>query len=233
MSWSSTEGALRGGWSREIGAVFRKEARSEARSRSGLLTAGLFGVVSVVAIAFAAVGQRLSPGLAGGLIWATLLFVSVLSIPRVFFLEEEQGSGDLLRLYARPHSVFWGKGLFALAQLWIAGALVGGLFLVLTGTPLPSPGLFALGLAGGCAALAGTVTFAGALAAQAANRALLAGSVSLVLLLPLIALGVLATRAALTPEGARGGAEAILGLWSYAAATWALCPHVFAAIWKR
>ncbi len=221
------------GWIQDVLAVLRKEATSEMRQKSGLLTAALFGVVAVIAMAFASFGFKLSSGLASGLVWVTLLFVSVVAIPRVFLLEEEQGTGDLLRLCARPHSVFWGKGLFALVQLLAGAALTSVLFFGLTGVPLYHVGIYALGLAGGSVALAGTVTFCSALAAQAANRAILAGAISLILLLPLIAMAVLATRTALEPQGVRGGLEAVLGLWSYGLAVWAICPHLFAAVWKR
>jgi heme exporter protein B len=224
---------LASSWRSEIGAVFHKEAISELRQRSGLMTAGLFAVVSVVAVAFASVGHKLNSGFASGLVWVTLLFSAVASIPRVFLLEEEQGTGDLLRLAARPHSVFWGKGLFSLVQLIGVAVLTSFLFFLLTSVPVHHPAIYALGLIGGCAALAGTVTFCSALAAQAANRAMLAGAIALILLLPLIALGVAGMRTSLEPAGAKGGIEAVAGLWSYAAAVWATSPHLFAAVWRR
>lgn len=220
-------------WWDEIGAVIRKEAVSETRQKSGLLTAGLFAIVAVVAVAFASVGQTLTSGFASGLIWVTLLFCSVVAIPRIFLLEEEQGTGDLLRLSARPHSVFWGKSLFALFQLIIGGVIISVLFFGLTGVPLHGFGAYVLGMLGGCSALAGATSLCGALVAQASNRAVLSGAISLTLVLPLIALGVVATRTALEPQGARGGFEAILGLWGYAVATWAIGPHLFAAVWRR
>ena len=220
-------------WWDEIAAVIRKEAVSELRQKSGLLTAALFAIVAVVAVAFASVGQKLTSGFASGLIWVTLLFCSVVAIPRIFLLEEEQGTGDLLRLSARPHSVFWGKSLFALFQLTLGGAVISVLFFGLTGVPLFDLAVYVLGLLGGCAALAGATSLCGALVAQASNRAVLAGAISLPLLLPLVALGVAATRTSLEPEGARGGFEAILGLWGYAVATWAIGPHLFAAVWRR
>jgi heme exporter protein B len=225
--------SLRESWSEEIAAVLRKEMVSEIRQKSGLLTACLFAIVAVVAVAYSSVGHKLTSGFASGLIWVTLLFSSVVAIPRVFLLEEEQGTGDMLRLSARPHSVFWGKALFSLAQLALGGLITSILFFGLTGVPLYSAGTYAVGLLGGCAALAGAVTLCGALVSQAANRAVLAGAVALPLLLPLIALGVAATRTALEPSGAKGGLEAILGLWSYAVAAWALGPHLFAAVWRR
>lgn len=220
-------------WTSEILAVLQKETVSEMRHKSGLLTAGLFAVVSVVAISFASFGHKLTAGFASGLIWVTILFTAVVAIPRVFLIEEEQGTGDLLRMSARPHSVFWGKALFAFAQLLAGAAVTSVLFFGLTSVPLYGVGIYAIGLAGGCGALAGAVTLCGALVAQAANRAVLAGAIALPILLPLIALGVAGMRTALEPEGAKGGIEAVVGLWSYAAAAWAIGPHLFAAVWRR
>lgn len=220
-------------WIVEIAAVYRKEAVSELRQKSGVFTVALFVIVSVAAVAFASLGQKLSPGTASGLLWVTLLFSSVVAIPRIFLLEEEQGTGDLLRLSARAHSVFWGKSLFALTQVVFGGAMISMMFFGLTGISIGAAGLYAIGLLGGCAALAGATSLCGALVAQASNRTVLAGAISLPLLLPLVVVGVAATSAAIQPEGARAGTEATLGLWGYAAATWALGPHLFAAVWKR
>src|SRR4051794_37721914 len=105
---------LNSNWRVEIGAVFRKEWLNESRTRSGLISSLLFSVVAVVAIALATFGKTPDPTIAAGLLWVTLLFSSILALPRSFIGEEETGTADLLRLLARPHVVFWGKALFNL-----------------------------------------------------------------------------------------------------------------------
>ncbi|MBI1757062.1 MAG: heme exporter protein CcmB [Fimbriimonas ginsengisoli] len=217
-------------WRREIGAVFAKELAVELRSKAGLMTAGLFGLSAVVAIAMASFNQNVSPTLAAGLIWVVLIFASAVALPRAFLVEEEQATADLLRMIARPHAVFWGKALFNLAQMLVIGLVTSGLYLLFSARPTPQPGLFVLTIALGCAALAGTVTLCGALVAQAANRASLAGAVSVPLLIPLAALGVAALRTALGDPGA--GEQAAAGLAGYAAVTLAVGPHLYAAVWK-
>lgn len=219
-------------WGVELGAVFRKELLSESRSRSGFLTALLFSVVAVVAVAFAGYGQRLGGSLGAGLLWVILLFSSVASLPRAFLVEEEQGTADMLRLLARPHAVFWGKALFNLLQMILTAFVLSLLFLMLTGLEVRFPLMYIAGLLGGSVALSGAVTLCGALVAQAANRAALVGAIALPLLLPLIALGVGATRVALGEGMPAAGWQTTAGLASYAVAVLAGGPHLFAAVWK-
>jgi heme exporter protein B len=223
---------LSSGWKAEIGAVFRKELQSEVRSRTGLTTAGLFGIVTVFTITFASMNTRLDGNIASGLLWVSVLFSSIVSLPRTFVTEEEQGTGDLLRMWARPHAVYWGKALFNMAQLAAMAVLLSFLYLGFTSLELKIVWLYWVTLLGGCAALAGAVTLTGAIVARAANRASLAGAIAVPILLPIMAAGVGGMRAAFGSGFAESGATSALGLLGYAAATLAIGPWLFAAIWK-
>jgi|SRR5579862_2762171 len=219
-------------WSNEIGAVFRKEIQSELRSKSGLITSGLFGIVSVVAIAFATWTVKLTPTVAAGLFWITLLFSSMISLPRAFTVEEELGTGDLLRLMARPHSVFWGKVLFNLILVAVTAVVLGTLFLVLAQIHVANVGVLIVSLLGSCFALGGGVTLSGALVAQAANRNALSAAIALPLLVPLTAIGVSALRVAFGDPGVAAGIQAAIGLVCYGVVSVAIGPYLFAAVWK-
>ena len=219
-------------WRVEVFEVMAKEARCEWRSRSGLVTSFLFSVLAVVAVAFAAFGLKIGGSLASGLLWVALLFAAVVALPRAFVAEEEQGTADLLRLIARPHAVFWGKVLFNFAQMLANGVVLSVLLLTLLSIEWTHPWLFVGALTAGCGALAAGVTLCGALVAQAANRAALAGVVSLPLLLPLLALGVGAMRAALGEGTPASSVPALGGLVGFAALSLAGGPHLFAAVWK-
>lgn len=219
-------------WKAEILAVFRKEVISEFRARSGILTAGLFSVLATVIMAFGSQSQRLTPSLAAGMFWVTLLFSAVVSLPRSFTAEEEQMTANLLRVYARPHAVFWGKALFNFLQMAITALVLSLLFLVLVGISVKEPVLFLSGVLLGCGSLAGAVTFCAALVAQAANRAVLAGVISLPLLVPLVVLGVVSTRAGLGEVSVTSAWNATLGIGLYGVAFFAAGPHLFAAVWK-
>lgn len=219
-------------WSREIKAVFRKEFESEVRTRSGLATVALFSLAAVVAIAFAAFNVKLSGSLASGLLWVTLLFTAAVALPRAFVVEEEQGTGDLLRLMARAEAVFWGKAIYNLSLMLVTGAVLSILFFTLVGMKVEHLGLYTVCLIGSCGSLAGAVTLCGALVAQAAGRGALAGAIAIPLLLPLVALGVAGMRVALGEGMLKGGEEAALGLVCYGVATLAIGPALFAAVWK-
>ena len=222
-----------GTWRVEILAIFRKELASELRTRSGLATVALFSIAAVVAVAWASFNIRLSGSLASGLLWVTLLFSAAVALPRAFVSEEEQGTGDLLRLMARPESVFWGKSLYNLSLMLITGAVLSILFFALVQVEVQHPILYAICLLGSCASLAGAVTLCGALVAQASGRGALAGAIAIPLLLPLVALGVAGMRVALGEGFMKGGEEAAFGLICYGVASMVIGPALFAAIWKN
>ena len=230
-------------WTAEVLAVLRKEAATEWRTKTGLMTGGLFGLSTVAALAFAfynknpnrldaQFGDHPMKDVCASLIWTILLFSSVLSLPRAFLAEEENGTADLLRLMARPHAVFWGKMLFNLLQTWVGGLALGGLFVGAVRLEVPHVGLFAACLLGGGAAIAGAVTLCGAIVAQAANRSALAGAVAIPLLLPLLQWGVTGLRAALGVERYGYGVNAAMGMGCYAVAAILIGPYLYAAVWK-
>jgi len=220
-------------WRRQIGAMLRKEIRSEIRSPHGLLTGGLFGLLSVVAIMFAAFNMRLTPTLAAGLLWVIFLFSGVAAIPRSFIGEEENGTADLLRVTANPFSVFWGKSIFNAALTLITAAVLTGLFLVVMNLQVAYPGLMVASVLGGGLALSGAVTLCGALAARAASRQALAGAIALPLVIPVAVWGVTSLRVALGESGYEVGRGAAVGLIAYGVASNAVGPYIYAALWKR
>lgn len=213
--------------------MLRKEFLTEARSRNGIATAGLFGVVTVFTIAFATLNTKLNGDIAAGLIWVSILFSSILALPRVFLAEEEQGTGDLLRLFGRPHAIFWGKALFNLFQVLLVTTLLSFLFFGFTDFSVKTPWLYAFSLVGGCAAMAGAVTLSGAIVARAANRSAVAAAVSIPILLPVMSMGVSGMRAAFGVGFLSLGINSAFGLLAYAVATFAIGPWLYAAIWKQ
>lgn len=230
-------------WTSEILAVFRKEAATEWRTKTGLTTGGLYGLATVFTIVLALFDKnvnRFDPGAAdhplkavcASLVWSVVLFASLLSLPRAFLAEEENGTADLLRLMARPHAVFWGKMLFNLVQTWVGGVFLGTAFVVGVGLEVTHPGLFVACLLSGGAAIAGAVTLCGAIVAQAVNRAALAGAVAIPLLIPLLQWGVVGMKAAFGVERLAPGLNAASGMGCYAVASLVLGPAIYAAVWK-
>ncbi|MHB8635170.1 MAG: heme exporter protein CcmB [Fimbriimonadaceae bacterium] len=220
-------------WRRQIRALLRKELLSEVRSPHGLLTGGLFSLLAVVAIMFAAYNMRLNPTLAAGLLWVILLFAGVASLPRSFIAEEENGTGDLLRLTADPHAVFWGKAIFNAALTLGTAGVLAFLFVVLMNLTVVNTGLMIAGLFGGGIALSGAVTLCGALAARAASRQALAGAIALPLVIPVAVWGVTSLRVAFGEPGYEAGRAAAIGLVAYGVVSNAVGPFIYAVLWKR
>ncbi|HEY3783444.1 MAG TPA: heme exporter protein CcmB [Fimbriimonadaceae bacterium] len=219
-------------WQAEIGAVFRKELKTELRTKSGLFSSGLFSIIAVIAVALAGYGERIDPTMGAGLFWVTLLFSAMISLPRAFVSEEEAGTGDQLRLLARPHAVFWGKALFNMLLMAATSVVLSVMFVVFTNLKVDHLLLFALSLAGGCVALAISVTLCGALVAQATNRSALAGVIGIPLLLPFVAMGVGALRVSLGSGSVNSGLISCGGLYAFALLMGAAAPNLYAAIWK-
>ena len=223
---------MRRGWV----AIFRKEIRSEIRQKSGLATTLLFGIFTVVTISFATFDLKISPQLGAGLLGVALLFAAIVGLPRVVLIEEEQGTGDLLRLLAKPEDVFWGKALYNLAFMVATTLVVSVLFFGFTHLGVANLPLLMLCLAGSCMAYAGTVTLCGALVTHASNRTTLAGVLAVPLLLPLSFMAVAGLRVALDVEGtfsfSRGMSSGI-GLALYGLASLSVGSYLFAAVWRR
>ena len=220
-------------WKRQVLAVLRKEWRSEIRSPHGLLTGGLFSLLAVVAIMVATYNMHLGPTLAAGLFWVILLFSGVASIPRSFIGEEENGTGDMLRVTADPHAVFWGKAMFNALLALVTGTVLAFLFVIVMNLKVEHPGIMVAGLAGGAIALSGAVTLCGALAARATSRQALAGAIALPLVIPVAVWGVASLRVALGEGVVNGGQVAALGLFAYGVVSNAVGPYIYAALWKK
>jgi heme exporter protein B len=97
---------------RQILAVFRKDVRSELRTRYALSTIGMFVLTSVALVAFATREQQLSREVSAALFWIVLFFSATTGLARSFVAEEERGTAVLLRISASATAVFFGKMLF-------------------------------------------------------------------------------------------------------------------------
>ena len=205
-------------WGNEVRAVYRKEWLTESRARHGLLAALLFGTLATVAIAQAGALERPSPRTSAALLSLAVLFTGMVSVPRLFLSESEQGTFEFLRLNCDPSAAFLGKFLAGSAAA-IAGALLtGGLFTLLLDLRPTQPALLMLGLIGLAGAIASGTAFGSALAIGAQNRWVLSFVTSLPICLPLVWTGVTVLAAGFGDVKAETGWAAAGLLWGSAAA---------------
>ena len=219
-------------WAAETLAVFRKEIVSELRGKHGLYTSLLFAVMTVSALGMAAARSTPSATLAAGMFWVALLFAAIVGVSRTFIIEEEQGTGDLLRLWANPEPVFWGKTLYNLMLIAVVALVVLPLYMLFVGVSVSQWALLLAALVSGCAALATAIGLCGALVSRSKSSAALAGVISIPVLLPVVLLGVGALRIAFGEIGSQGWTS-VAGLAGLALAFAAVGPYLYAAVWKQ
>ncbi len=220
-------------WWTETRAVARKEFMHEFRSLSGLATSALFGLVAVVTISIASQQSELNKTVAAGLLWVVIVFSGVLALPRIFLVEEEQGTADLLRLMGRADAVYWGKGIFAFALQLAISAVVTALFVMFNGIPVVKFDCLLISLVGGSMSIAGSVALCAAIAMRATNAVILAATISVPLLTALVTLGTTGTRTAFGVDAFNRGLFFSSSLVAYGIATFLVGSLIFPAVWRK
>lgn len=217
----------------KLAASVGKELRSELRSAAGLLTGCLFALCASVALGLARLGPGADPMVAAALLTTLLLFVAVTSLPRVFVIEDEQGSLALLLSISRPWAIFLGKATVVCVTMIFLGALSAVLFLAPTEFPIASMPLLVASLVAESLSLAFGVALCGIIVLGSNNRWLLVGVLAIPLLLPQAAMSVGALSAALGSGSIAGGWRNVVGLLCFALVLGAAGAQVAELLFKR
>ena len=174
----------------EAVAIWLRDLRGEFRTRYAVNAILMFAVTTLIAVSFSIgsfrIGDAEQPFLYAVLLWIILVFSALSGLSRSFVKEEEAGTMDVLKLSARPQSVFLGKLFFNLTLLGALEFISVPLFILLMNYKIASPALFvAMVISGGLGLGAGT-TIVAAMIAQASARGALFSVLSFPLLLPLM-----------------------------------------------
>lgn len=218
-------------WLNQVRATMRKEIWAESRSRHGLMTSGLFSLLTVVTMALAGANSRPGPELAAGIICTVLLFSAIISVPRTFIVEEEQGTFELMSLLCPPSATFVGKMLVGLIPTVVSGLLMITIYIGMANLeirywPMLYGATFLI-----CTSLSGAVSLCGALVLGAANRWILAGVAGLPLLIPTLYLGVESLQVAIGVGSFGSGVQCMVGLGGITLAWGSLGPLIADYIW--
>mgnify|MGYP000092700470 CR=1 FL=1 len=181
-------------------AILAKDLRIEARTREGLASALVLGVllVLVFSVAHDAPADR-APSLAPAVLWVTFVFTGLLGVQRSFVLEREHDAlAGLLVAPVDAAALFFGKLAGNMLLLGVMQAIVLPLVAVLLHVELWAalPALLVVLLLGnlGFAALA---TLFAAITVRARAREVMLPVLLLPLLVPVLIGGVKATQAVL------------------------------------
>jgi heme exporter protein B len=218
-------------------AIFRKDLRSELRTRYALNALLLFAVSATVAVSLGVGPLRLPDDLQTALIqaallWIALLFAALNGLSRSFVQEEEARTAFALRLSAPPLAVFLGKFFFNLLLLGALDAITCLLFIIFVrlevGNPLALVGL----LVAGAFSLAAATTIIAAIIARASFRSALFAVLAFPLLVPPLIVAIQGTALAITGEALNVIWPAIRTLLAYSVALFTASLLLFRFVWE-
>ena len=187
-----------------VGALLRKDLRTELRTLESVPAMTLFTVTTFVLFHFGLDADAVDGDLAAGVLLVTLLFAAVLGQNRLFVAEEEQGGFDgfLLAPVDRT-ALFVAKAIALFSYLVVVELVAVPAFaiLLLGPDPLPAlPGLLlVLGLADLGLAVVGTLVAGIAIRTRA--RELIGPLLTLPLLVPVVLAAAEATSALFASSG--------------------------------
>ncbi len=214
--------------------IFRKDLRSELRTRYALNALVMFVITTLSVILFAIGNESVSPEVLSGVLWIIIFFSTMSGLSRTFVSEEERGTVMTLHLTSRPLSVLFGKLLFNLALLAALNLFTVVLYLLfISNFTIGSYAIFIPTLVLGTCGLASASTIIAAIIAKANTKGTLYPVLSFPILLPLLLTVINATKMAV--EGGAFG-EA-LGefqvLVSYLIVILAVSYLLFEYVWKE
>ncbi len=216
-------------------AVLAKELTSELRSRVALNAIGLFGLTTLIAVAYQIgpykIQEQDRPYLLSALLWVILFFAATSGLSRVFVKEEDAHTAKTLRLAARPLAVFGGKFLFNLILLVALYAFIVPLYCALMGYAVHGVAALIVLLACGAVALAATSTMVAAIIARASGATTLFAILSVPLVLPLLVMLIQGTRLAAGGAAMAGVFPALQGIVSLGGATLIVSVYLFPVVW--
>jgi len=219
----------------EIAAVLAKEFTSELRSRVALNAIGLFGLTTLIAVAYQIGPYQIQeadrPHLLSALLWIILFFAATSGLSRVFVKEEDAHTAKTLRLAARPLAVLGGKYLFNLVLLVALFALIVPLYCALMGYGVRGVAGLLLVLLSGALALSATATIVAAIIARASGSTTLFAILSVPLVLPLLVMLIQGTRAAAASSELAAVLPALQGIVSLGGAVIVVSVYLFPAVW--
>src|SRR5436309_8825539 len=95
-------------------AIFRKDWKSELRTRYAISALVMFVITTISIILFSLGSEGASLSALSGMLWVAIFFAAMSGLSRTFVAEEERGTSMTLQLIATPTAVLFGKLLFNL-----------------------------------------------------------------------------------------------------------------------
>ncbi len=218
-------------WSTKVVTIFKKEIKSEFRTRYAFNSLVMFSVVTLTILSLA-VGQfALTDSVKSALLWVVLFFSSMSGLAQVFIKEEERKTVSYLKLSASPNLIFLGKFFFNLILLFILEIITVPLFLILFEVRVQSWDLFLAVLFLGSLGLASATTIIAAIVSKTSLKGTLLTILSFPLLLPVLGISIQGTTVAVIGAPFYSGLAEIKFLISYIVVMLTASLLLFETVW--
>lgn len=182
-------------------AIFRKDLKSELRTRYAISALVMFVVTTISIILFSLGSESASVSALSGMLWVAVFFSAMSGLSRTFVTEEERGTSLTLQLVAPPTAVLFGKLLFNLLLVFSLNAFVVLLYSIfISEFVIKTYSIFVLTVALGSVGFAAAATIIAAIIARANTKGTLYPVLAFPILLPLLLTVINGTR--LASEGA-------------------------------
>lgn len=213
-------------------AVLAKDLRCEFRARQALSAVLLFAVTSCVAVSFTLQAYSSNSAVSSALLWIVIYFSAMSGLSRSFVREEETFTGTLLRLAARPSSVYLGKLAFNWLLVTALQVIAVPLFMLFVGLTVRDWGSFAgILLLGGLGLSAGSTT-AAAMVSRATTKGAVFAVICFPLLVPVLGASIHGSQLAMEPVLVLSAGSDLRLLASYCGTVITASLMLFRFIWE-
>ncbi|MDI6766541.1 MAG: heme exporter protein CcmB [Bacteroidota bacterium] len=214
--------------------IFKKDLRSELRTRYALNALIMFVVTTLSVILFSIGNESVSPELLSGVLWIIIFFSTMSGLSRTFVSEEERGTVMTLHLIARPLTIYFGKLLFNLILLGALNIFTVILYLIfVSGFAVGNYLIFSVTIFLGTLGLASASTIIAAIIAKANTKGTLYPVLSFPILLPLLLTVINATKLSVEGGAFTDAVGEFQVLISYLVVITAISYLLFEYIWKE
>lgn len=176
--------------------IFRKDLRSEIRTKYVINSLLMFVLVTISIIRFAISDEKIDSELLTGLLWIVIFFCASGGLSRCFVKEEEKETTTALKLTAIPSAVLLGKMIFNFVLTLIMNFLIIILFTGITDYNIVNMEGFILIVLTGNLGLVSASTIIAAIISKANSKGTLFPVLSFPVLLPLLITVINATKLA-------------------------------------
>ncbi len=212
--------------------IFKKDLKSELRTRYVINALFMFVLVTISIIRFAIGDEKIDNEILTGLLWIAIFFSAVSGLSRTFTKEEEKETSMALKLSAGPSGILLGKLVFNLILTFFLNIIILILFTLIIDYQVKNITGFAITMILGNLGLVCSSTIIAAIISKANLKGTLYPVLSFPILLPLLLAAINATKLASSGISTEKLWDEFQILISYSVVVFVVSLILFKYIWE-